>query len=145
MRNLFILLTHCSKIDEDLNINDTSTLPPTPAAVTSPPVGPITRACAHKLNHQVSSFLSSCPLYLDNGNTRTFVVLRNDGGLDSGSRTAPTCDNSQDFIRTIPRRIDWMSEHTSGAQNIRVASLLKGFSFHGTAPPYFAPMGCVSS
>ena len=114
MRNLFILLTHCSKIDEDLNINDTSTLPPTPAAATSPPVGPITRACAHKLNHQVSSFLSSCPLYLDNGNTRTFVVLRNDGGLDSGSRTAPTCDNSQDFIRTIPRRIDWMSEHTPG-------------------------------
>ncbi|KAG2538325.1 hypothetical protein PVAP13_9NG409414 [Panicum virgatum] len=114
MRNLFIISTHCSKIDEDLNINDTSTLPPTPADVTSPPVGPITRACAHKLNHQVSSFLSSCPLYLDNGNTRTFVVLRNDGGLDSGSRTAPTCDNSQDFFRTIPRRIDWMSEHTPG-------------------------------
>ena len=76
-------------------------------------------------------------------------------GLDSGSRTTPTWDNSQDFIRTIPRSIrtytrsirvvDRMSEHMSGAQNIRVASLPKGFSFHGAAPPYFAPMGRVSS
>ena len=86
MRNLFILLTHCSKIDEDINTNDTSTSPPTPAAATSPSFGPITHTCARKLNHQVSSFLSSCPLYLDNGNTHTFVVLRNDREDKKGRR-----------------------------------------------------------
>jgi len=31
------------------------------------------------------------------------------------------------------------------AQSIRVASLPKGFSVHGAAPPYFGPMGRVSS
>ena len=42
-----------------------------------PPFGPITRA--RQLNHHVSSFLSSCLLYLYNGNTHTLVFLRNDG------------------------------------------------------------------
>ena len=79
MRNLFILLTHCSKIDEDINTNDTSTPPPTPAAVTSPSFGHITHACARKLNHQVSSFLSSCPLYLDDRNAHASVLLRFNG------------------------------------------------------------------
>jgi transposase InsO family protein len=65
--------------DEDINTNDTSTPQATPSAATSPPLGPITRARARQLNHQVSSFLSSCPLYLDNGNTCTLVLLRNDG------------------------------------------------------------------
>ena len=51
----------------------------TPAAATSSPLGPITRARAHQLNHQASSSLSSCPLYLDNGNMCTFVMRRNDG------------------------------------------------------------------
>ena len=67
------------KGDEDINTNDTSTPPPTPAAVTSPPLGPITRARARQPNHQVNSFLNSCPLYLENGNTRTLVLLRCDG------------------------------------------------------------------
>ena len=38
-------------IDEDINTNDTSTPAP-------PPLGPITRARARQLNHQVSSFLT---------------------------------------------------------------------------------------
>ena len=59
------------KGDEDINTNDTSTPPPTPAAATSPTLGPITRARARQLNHQVNSFLNSCPLYLENG-THTF-------------------------------------------------------------------------
>jgi len=71
--------------DEDINTNDTSTPPPTPAAATSPPLGPITRARARQLSHQVSSLLTSCPLYLDNGNARTLVLLRNDGEDKKGS------------------------------------------------------------
>ena len=39
----------------------------------------MTRDRAYMLNSQVNSFLSSCPLYLDNGNVRTLVLLRNDG------------------------------------------------------------------
>ena len=65
--------------DEDINTNDTPTAAPTPALETSPPLGPNTRARARQLNHQVSSFLNSCPLYLENGSTRTLVLLRNDG------------------------------------------------------------------
>ena len=76
--------------DEDINTNDTSTPPPTPAATTSPPLGPITCARAHQYNHQVSSLLTSCPLYLDNGNTRTLVLLRNDGEDKKGSSFAWT-------------------------------------------------------
>ena len=58
--------------DEDINTNDTST--PTPA-----PLGPITHARARQLNHQVSSFLTSCSPDLDNGDTCTLVLLRNNG------------------------------------------------------------------
>ena len=59
--------------DEDITANDTST--------PSPPViaGPITRARARQLNHQVSSLLSSCSSYLDCGDPCTLVLLRNQG------------------------------------------------------------------
>ena len=53
--------------DQDINTSDTS-IPTLPI-----PLGPITRTHACQLNHQVSSFLSSCPLYLANGNARTLV------------------------------------------------------------------------
>jgi hypothetical protein len=56
--------------DEDVNTTPT----PSPA-----PLGPITRARARQLNHQVSSFLNSCPSYLGNGDVCTLVLLRNDG------------------------------------------------------------------
>ena len=55
--------------DEDINTIDTSL--PTP-------LGPITRAHARQLKHQVSSFLSSYSC-LYNGDACTLVVLRNDG------------------------------------------------------------------
>ena len=53
-----------------------------------PPFGPITRA--RQLNHHVSSFLTSCPLYLDNENARTLVLLRIDGEDKKGSGFAWT-------------------------------------------------------
>jgi hypothetical protein len=53
--------------DEDINTIYTST-----------PRGPLTRAYARQLDHQVSSFLNSCPSYLYNGDACTLVLLRND-------------------------------------------------------------------
>jgi hypothetical protein len=43
--------------DEDIATNDTST--PTPVSTSTTPLGPITRARAHRLIHQVSLLLSS--------------------------------------------------------------------------------------
>ena len=62
--------------DEDISTIYTSTPTPTPSPT---PLGPLTRARARQLNHQVSLFLNSCPSYLDNGDTCTLVLLRNDG------------------------------------------------------------------
>jgi hypothetical protein len=59
--------------DEDINTDHTST-PSTPTTA-----GPITHARARKVNHQVSSFLSSCPSCLDLGDTCTLVLVRNQG------------------------------------------------------------------
>jgi hypothetical protein len=69
--------------DEDITTNDTST--PTPASTSPAPLGPITRARAHRLTHHVSSLLSSGASYLDNGDTCTLVLLRNNG-LDQKGR-----------------------------------------------------------
>ena len=65
--------TDHTKGDEDINTNDASTPTPVPLA------GPLTRARARKLNHQVSSFLSLCPSCLDLGDTCTLVLIRNQG------------------------------------------------------------------
>jgi hypothetical protein len=51
---------------------------------TNSTLGPMTRARARQLNHQVSSFLTSCPLDLDNGDTCALVLLRNDGEDQKG-------------------------------------------------------------
>ena len=64
--------------DEDINTINTST----PKQV--PITGPITRARARQLNNQVSSFLSLCPSYLDHGDARTLVLLRNNGEDQKG-------------------------------------------------------------
>ena len=64
---------YLAQTDEDINTDHTST-PSTPT-----PAGPITRARARTLNHQVSSFLSSCPSCLDLGDTCTLVLIRNQG------------------------------------------------------------------
>jgi hypothetical protein len=68
--------------DEDITTNDTSK--PTPASTSLTPLGPITRARAHRLTHQVSSLLSSGASYLDNGDTCTLVLLRNNGWDQKG-------------------------------------------------------------
>jgi hypothetical protein len=73
MRIKWKLVLVCLETDEDFNTNDAST----PTAV--PLTGPLTRAHARKLNHQVSSFLSSCPSCLDLGDTCTLVLIRNQG------------------------------------------------------------------
>jgi hypothetical protein len=90
--------------DEDINTTPTPTPTPTPAPA---PLGPITRARAHQLNHQVSSFLNSCPSYLDNGDACTLVLLRNDGEDQKGRGLAPTGFGLQDSTN-----LWWMRLHT---------------------------------
>jgi hypothetical protein len=68
--------------DEDFNTNDASTPIPVPLA------GPLTRARVRQLNHQVSSFLSSCPSCLDLGDTCTLVLIRNQGEDRKGNGLA---------------------------------------------------------
>jgi hypothetical protein len=71
------------KDDEDIPTNGTST--PTPVSTSTIPLEPITRARARRLTHQLSSLLSSGSSYLDNGDTCTLVLLRNNG-LDQKGR-----------------------------------------------------------
>jgi hypothetical protein len=93
--------------DLDITTNDTST--PTSASTSPTPLGTITRARAHRLTHQVSLVLSSGASYLDNGDTCTLVLLRNNGLDQKGRgiaqagfrlRTDTTCDGRHDFFRT---------------------------------------------
>jgi hypothetical protein len=60
-------------LDEDIHTTDTS------MPIQVPISGPITRARARQLNHQVITLLSSCPSYLDHGDPCTLVLLRNQG------------------------------------------------------------------
>jgi hypothetical protein len=69
--------------DEDIATNDTST--PTPVSTSTTPLGPITRVRARRLTYQVSLLLSSGSSYLDNGDSCTLVLLRNNG-LDQKGR-----------------------------------------------------------
>ncbi|WVZ57192.1 hypothetical protein U9M48_007605 [Paspalum notatum var. saurae] len=75
--------------DEDINTIDTSMAAP-------PPLGPMTRARARQLNHQVSSFLSSCPLGLYNGDVGALERWRGSKGRKAREgwiriRTAGRC------------------------------------------------------
>ena len=64
--------------DEDIHTTDTSM--PIQVPISSPITsGPITRARAHQLNHQVITLLNACPSYLDHGDPCTLVLLRNEG------------------------------------------------------------------
>jgi hypothetical protein len=69
--------------DEDIATNYTST--PTPVSTSTTHLGPITWAHTRRLTHQVSSLLSSGSSDLDNGETCTLVLLRNNG-LDQKER-----------------------------------------------------------
>ncbi|WVZ90355.1 LOW QUALITY PROTEIN: hypothetical protein U9M48_036664, partial [Paspalum notatum var. saurae] len=73
------ILDQAEPTDEDINTIDTS-------MATPPPLGPMTRARARQFNHQVSSFLNSCPLGLYNGDAGALVLLRNDGEDQKGGR-----------------------------------------------------------
>ena len=88
-----------ARYDEDINTSDTyptstsdtypTSSPAQPIAgptssPTQPIAGPLTRARACQLNLQVSSVLNSCQSYLDNGDTCTFVLLRNNGQDQQG-------------------------------------------------------------
>jgi hypothetical protein len=66
--------------DEDIHTTDTSMLIQVPIS------GPITRAHARQLNHQVITLLSSCPSYLDHRDPCTLVLLRNQGEDRKGKR-----------------------------------------------------------
>ena len=59
--------------DEDIHTTDAS------IPIQVPISGPITRARARQLNHQVITLLSSCPSYLDHVDPCTLVLLRNQG------------------------------------------------------------------
>jgi hypothetical protein len=86
---IYELMVRLAQTDEDINTTPTPT--PLPA-----PLCPITRARARQLNHQVSSFLNSCPSYLDNGDACMLVLLRNDGEDQKGRRLAPAGFGLQD-------------------------------------------------
>jgi hypothetical protein len=71
--------------DDDVDINTSNTSTPTQNQIS----GPITRAHAHQLNNQVSSFLASYLSYLSNGNVYSILLLWNDGQEQNGVTFAP--------------------------------------------------------
>jgi hypothetical protein len=64
----------------DVNINTSDTSTPTHNQISSL----ITRARAHQLNNQASSFQASYSSYIDNGNMCSVLLLRNDGQERNG-------------------------------------------------------------
>jgi hypothetical protein len=89
--------------DEDIATNNTST--PIPVSTSTTPFGSITHARAHRLTHQVSSLLISGSSYLDNGDTCTLVLLRNNGLDQKGRGIAQAGFELQDIhdLRWPPR------------------------------------------
>jgi hypothetical protein len=77
-------MTQMKQGEDDVEINTSDTSTPTHNQIS----GPITRARAHQLNNQVSSFLASYSSYLDSGNVRSILLLRNNG--QEGNRFAFT-------------------------------------------------------
>jgi hypothetical protein len=67
-------MTPMQEGEDDVDINTSNTFTPTHNQIS----GPITQACAHQLNNQVSSFLASYSSYIDNGNVCSILLLRND-------------------------------------------------------------------
>ena len=105
--------------DEDINSSDTAT-PTTPTQHISAEVaGPITRARARQLNQQVSALLSCSHSYLNNGDTCTLVLLRNQDEtkrekdtqqLDSDWKTTPTPNGHHGLIRTRIRAFKYFTD-----------------------------------
>jgi hypothetical protein len=95
--------TEMQEGEDDVNINTGDTSTPTHNQIS----GLITQARARQLNNQVSSFLASYSSYLDNGNMRSVLLLRNDEQERNGvafarrhsdSRTAAVCDGRPDHV-----------------------------------------------
>jgi hypothetical protein len=163
------LCNNCDKLwsddDEDIATNDTST--PTLVSTSPTPLGPITRARARRLTHQVSSLLSSGSSYLDNWDTCTLVLLRNNGLDPKGRGITQAGFGLQDrhdlwqpprlhtdsilFIQLLHQKL--IKYTSQGIQNhlhicsksTAIVDLLQSPFSHGAVSPYFGPMGCVSS
>jgi hypothetical protein len=134
--------------DEDINTNDIST------PIQVPIAGPISRARAHPLNHQVSSLLSSCLSCLDHGDMCTIFCLgtkettereTDSRWLDSDYRTAQTCSSTswkacEVFFQTDPSSYPYLF---GVGRHRRIT--IEFFSAHGGASLYFSPMGRISS
>jgi hypothetical protein len=140
--------------DVDINTSDTST--PTHNQIS----GLITRARAHQLNNQVSSFLASYSSYLDNGNMCSILLLRNDGQEGNRVPFAPVTFEFQNSstLWWLPRpRIDLDSGvqilsrkllqstficikpqvHILSEAAAIVILVQRSFSANGVATPYF--------
>jgi hypothetical protein len=83
----------------DINTSDTSI--PTHNQIS----GLVTRARAHQLNNQVSSFLASYSSYLDNGNVYSVLLLRNDGQERNGVAFAPVTFRLKVDSTSFPKSI----------------------------------------
>jgi hypothetical protein len=68
-------ITQMQEGEDNVDINTSDTSAPTHNQIS----GLITRARAHQLNNQVSSFLDSYSSYLDNENMYSVLLLKNDG------------------------------------------------------------------
>jgi hypothetical protein len=72
---LELWMTQMQEGKDDEDINNSNTFTPTHNQIS----GLITRARADQLNYQVTPFLAFYSSYLDNGNVRSLLLLRNDG------------------------------------------------------------------
>jgi hypothetical protein len=82
---LELTMTQMEQGEDDVDTNTSDTSTPTHSQIS----GLITRARVRQLNNQVSSFLASNSSYLDNGNVRSVLLLRNDGREGNGVAFVP--------------------------------------------------------
>jgi hypothetical protein len=87
--------TQMQEGEDDVDINTSNTSTPTHNQIS----GLITWARARQLKNQVSSFLASYSSYLDNGNMRSVLLLRNDGHGRNGVTFAPATFGLQNSSR----------------------------------------------
>jgi hypothetical protein len=104
--------------------------------------GLITRARAHQLNNQVSSFLASYSSYLDNGNMCSIllIVMATPTTYGLGFRHANTYWKAPGVYfhmhpTSSPYHVGADRNHHFGAGT---------FSANGATTPYFSPLGRVS-
>jgi hypothetical protein len=129
--------------------------------------GLITRAHAHQLNNQVSSFLASYSSYLYKGNVCSILLLRNNGQEGNGVAFTPATfgfQNSSNLWQPPGPRMDLNSGvqilsrkllestficiklevHIISEPTAIVILVHRPFSSNGVVTPYFGPLGRVS-